>query len=103
LDKVTARVKEFIQNPTDNAQLSEKVMKNVKLLGEVPVSAGVISIKTDDNTSYAAYYRLNDLINKAFLEMKDQKAQKLFGMTYGKLDDYRRKAVDESVPVNIAE
>jgi biopolymer transport protein ExbD len=103
LDKVVTRVKEFIQNPTDNAQLSEKVMKNVKLLGEVPVSAGVISIKTDDNTSYAAYYRLNDLINKAFLEMKDQKAQKLFGMTYGKLDDYRRKAVDESVPVNIAE
>ncbi|UPT68256.1 MAG: biopolymer transporter ExbD [Sphingobacteriales bacterium JAD_PAG50586_3] len=102
-DKVSARVKEFILNPTGSAELSEKVNKNVKLLGEVPVSAGVISIKTDDNTSYSAYYRLTDFINKAFLEMKDQQAQKVFGMTYGKLDDLRRKAIDESVPVSIAE
>jgi hypothetical protein len=43
------------------------------------------------------------MINKTFLELKDQKAQKVFGLSYGKLDEYRRKAIDESVPVNINE
>jgi hypothetical protein len=102
-DNVPARVKEFILNPTNSATLSDKVVKNIKLIGERPVSAGVVSIKTDDNTSYSAYFRLSDFINKAFIDMKDQTAQKLFGMTYGNLDDYRRKAIDESVPVNINE
>ncbi len=102
-DKVNTRIKEFILNPANDKALSEKVIKTVKLLGEVPISAGVVSIKTDDNTSYSAYYRLNDMINKTFLELKDQKAQKVFGLSYGKLDEYRRKAIDESVPVNINE
>lgn len=96
-------IKTFILNPANDASLSEKVEKPVKQLGKVPVSAGVVEIKTDDNTTYAAYIRVNDQVNKAFAEMKDQFALKRFGAAYGLLDDFRRQIVDECVPVSISE
>lgn len=100
---VESSIKEFILNPQDDKGLADKELKSVKLQGMVPVSVGVVSIKTDDNTSYSAYYKLQDAINKAYFDIKNQRALKVFGTSYGKLDDIRRASIDENIPVNINE
>lgn len=103
LSNLKETVKAFILNPANDANLSEKQPKTVKQLGKVPVSLGMIDIKTDDNTAYIAYFKVNDQVNKAFIELKDQFALKNFKTAYANLDEFRRAIVDECVPVLISE
>lgn len=98
-----AKIIEFIQNPNESAALSEKQIVNVKMLGDVPVSKGIIAISTTDNTSYSAYINVNDIVNKAFAEMRDAFALRVFGLNYDKADELRKQSVDACVPLNITE
>lgn len=100
---IKQKVIDFIQNPNDEATLSEKQPVNIKLLGNVPVSKGIIHITTGDNTSYAAYINVNDNINKAFGEMRAAYCLRTFGIVYEKADEPRKLAVDAAIPLNITE
>ena len=49
------KIKEFMTNPNDDPNLPEKEVKEVKGIGPVPVSKGVISLQNDRGTTYQAY------------------------------------------------
>ncbi len=95
--------KAFFLNPTDNKDLSEKKVKNVPLLGDIPVSKGVISLKNDRGTSYKMYVSVQNELAAAVHELRDDFAKKHFGKKFNELNEQQSKAVKKAVPMAISE
>ncbi len=101
--KLRDGVKEFISNPTDNENLSEKKERDIPILGKVMVSKGVVSLQNDRNTSYEKYIEVQNELVAAFNELRDEFSQKQFGMPYDELDEERKNAVKKLYPQSISE
>ncbi len=96
-------VKDFMANPTNNSKMSEKTMKEVSLLGKVPVSKGVVSLKNDRGTSYEMYIKVQNELTAAFHELRDEMAREHFGVKFDDLKGDQQKAIQEAIPVSISE
>lgn len=98
------QVKEFIDNPYNRQNLSVQKPKNIKQLGKVMVSEGVISLKNDRGTSYEMYIKVQNELAAAFNELKTQLAQRKFGMKYDEISKQEYiNAIDKAIPVAISE
>lgn len=97
------RAKEFLANPTDNPQLPEKEMLDIPLLGTVPVSKGVISLRNDRGTSYDMYIKVQNELTDAVNELRDEKAKTYFQRNYADCTPNQRDAIDKVVPIAISE
>ncbi len=97
------KIKEFMTNPNDDPNLPEKEVKEVKGIGPVPVSKGVISLQNDRGTTYQAYITVQNELVKAINELRDDFSMKTFGKKYAKLDEEQQDAVREAVPQRISE
>lgn len=97
------KIKEFMTNPYDDPNLPEKEVKEVKGIGPVPVSKGVISLQNDRGTTYQAYITVQNELVKAINELRDDFSMKTFGKKYAKLDEEQQDAVREAVPQRISE
>ena len=97
------KIKEFMTNPNDDPNLPEKEVKEVKGIGSVPVSKGVISLQNDRGTTYQAYITVQNELVKAINEIRDDFSMKTFGKKYAKLDEEQQNAVREAVPQRISE
>ena len=97
------KIKEFMTNPNDDPNLPEKEVKEVKGIGPVPVSKGVISLQNDRGTTYQAYITVQNELVKAINEIRDDFSMRTFGKKYAKLDEEQQNAVREAVPQRIAE
>jgi len=96
--------KNFFLNPNDEADLPEKKLENIDLLGDVYVSRGVISLKNDRGTSYETYIRVQNELTKAFQEMRDELSVEKFGTKYDKLvDPQKQEAIQAVIPMAISE
>lgn len=95
--------KEFMSNPANNGKMSEKTMKEVTLLGQIPVSKGVVSLKNDRGTSYEMYIKVQNELTAAFHELRDEMAKEYFGVKFDDLKGDQQKAVQEAIPVSISE
>lgn len=102
---------------TEAIERTEKKLTAVKLLGEfkeLPSSA-VISMQNDNQTSYDMYIQVNNELESAVGELRDEISLEKFGMTFTELqelanhpemkDMYRDKyyAVREVIPQRISE
>jgi biopolymer transport protein ExbD len=96
-------VKEFIKNSTENPNLSEKKVKEIALLGKQMVSKGVVSLRSDRNTTYEKYIEVQNEIVKAFNELRDEYAMQKFGTRFKNLDNFRQMAIQELYPLSISE
>jgi biopolymer transport protein ExbD len=90
-------VKEFISNPADKKNLSEKKEIEIDGLGKVYISKGVVSLQNDRNTSYAKYIEVQNELVKAFNELRDEYARSKFGMPFEDLDEERKNAIKNSI------
>ena len=97
------KIKEFMTNPNDDPNLPEKEVKEVKGIGPVPVSKGVISLQNDRGTTYQAYITVQNELVKAINELRDDFSMRTFGKKYAKLDEEQQNAVREAVPQRISE
>lgn len=97
------KIKEFMTNPNDDPNLPEKEVKDVKGIGPVPVSKGVISLQNDRGTTYQAYITVQNELVKAINELRDDFSMRTFGKKYAKLDEEQQDAVREAVPQRISE
>ena len=97
------KIKEFMTNPNDDPNLPEKEVKEVKGIGPVPVSKGVISLQNDRGTTYQAYITVQNELVKAINELRDDFSMRTFGKKYAKLDEEQQDAVREAVPQRISE
>ena len=96
------KVKEFLSNPNDNPNYSEKEAKEIE--GKTyNVSKGVISLQNDRGTSYQAYLAVQNELVKAVNELRDEFSMKEYGKVFNALDEDQQGIVKKAVPQNISE
>jgi len=113
------RVKEFIANPRNDDNLSER--HKPEMIDNMFVHAkskGVVALQNDRLTSYKMYIRVQDVLTQAFNEMRNELAKQKFNVTYQDLlvkaqkaatedqkEEARRKAkaIERAIPMAISE
>lgn len=103
LSELKDKAKEFLANPTNSEQLPEKHIVHIDNIGEYAVSKGVISLTNDQSTSYDMYVQVQNELEKAVNELRNQVSSEYFGKKYADLDTAARKAVQKAIPMNISE
>lgn len=84
--------KEFIANPNREENLPEFKEVDVPLLGTRMVSKQVISLQNDNGTSYNLYIQVQNELAAAYNELRDDLAQREFGMSYKQIEDMAKSA-----------
>ena len=98
------RTKEFIQNKDNKSNFPEVKMKNVDLLGKMPVTENhVISVQTDRGTSYGIYFQLQDIVVTAYNELRDELSKEKFGFKFEYLTKEQQDAIRAVYPQKISE
>ena len=103
INQLTNRAKDFLENPLNAANLSEKEVKLIENIGEYPISKGVLSLQNDQGTSYNMYVQVQNELQRAVNELRDKVSLQYFGKAYDKLDTALQKSVQKAVPMNISE
>ncbi|MBR5298291.1 MAG: biopolymer transporter ExbD [Parabacteroides sp.] len=98
------KVKEFIDNPYNDANKPEKVEEDVPFFGKIMTAKKhVISLQNDRGTEYQAYISVQNELAKAYNELRDDLSKKKFGMAFAELDEEQQKAVQQVYPQKISE
>ena len=97
------KAKEFLLNPNNDPNLPEKVKKTIPLLGDMMVTAGVISLQNDRSTTYSAYLKVQNELIAAYNEVRDDLSRQRFGNIYDKLTEEKQKAIQTAIPQRISE
>ncbi|HRS53690.1 MAG TPA: biopolymer transporter ExbD [Bacteroidales bacterium] len=117
--------KDFFENPNGDPNLSEsemlsdkikktpegkqrdKLILAEKLLGDRPISKGIISLQNDRGTSYKMYLKVQNELAGAIDELRDKLAKEAFGISYNKLIELKQDDKVESIrtviPMQISE
>ena len=105
VSQLKAKAKEFIANPNDDANLPEKHVKNIPLLGgDVMVTENhIISVTNDVGTSYQAYIDIQNELVAAYNELRNEAAKANFGKNYAECDEDQKKAIRDFIPQKISE
>lgn len=75
--------KEFIQNPDDRLDFPAKEEYELKGFGTVVTTTKhVISLQTDGDTSYDIYFKVQNELGKAYLELRDDWCHQTFGRSW---------------------
>ena len=98
-----ARAKEFFANPSNDPSLPEKVSKPIDGIGDFQVSKGVVSLTNDQGTSYNMYVQVQNELQRAVNELRDETALLYFGKKYDGLDSAAQRAVSSAIPMSISE
>ncbi len=100
-------VKEFISNPQNREDMPEKEIEKIDLLGEYPVSKGIVSLQNDRATSYDMYMRVQNELVRAFNELREELAMLPapdgFGKKFDDLSEDEKKAIQKAIPQRISE
>ncbi|MCR4825967.1 MAG: biopolymer transporter ExbD [Bacteroidales bacterium] len=98
-----ARAKEFFANPSNDPSLPEKVSKPIDGIGDFQVSKGVVSLTNDQGTSYNMYVQVQNELQRAVNELRNETALQYFGKKYDALDSAAQRAVSTAIPMSISE
>ena len=86
------KVKEFIDNPYNDANKPEKVEEDVPFFGKVMTAKKhVISLQNDRGTEYQAYISVQNELAKAYNELRDDISRKKFGKLFADLDECNQR------------
>ncbi len=98
------KVKEFVENPTNNEHMPEKVEVDVPFFGKRMVTKNhVISLQNDRGTEYQAYIDVQNEIAAAYNELRNDISRQKFGKVFADLDEEQQKAVQQIYPQKISE
>ncbi|MDR2811241.1 MAG: biopolymer transporter ExbD [Tannerellaceae bacterium] len=104
LNQLKDKVKDFIENPTNNEHMPEKIEVDVPYFGNRMVTKNhVISLQNDRGTSYQAYIDVQNEIAAAYNELRDDISMQKFGRKFVDLDEEQQKAVQTVYPQKISE
>lgn len=103
VSELKERVKEFILNPLEKGDLSEKETEFIEGIGDVEKSKGVVSLTNDRGTDYGQYIAVQNELVAAFNEMRDDFCTARFGKKFDQLDEVMQEAVRKAVPTAISE
>jgi Biopolymer transport protein len=97
------KTKEFVNNPAENPNLSERKLEEIKGLGQWPVSKGVVSLQNDRGTSYEMYMMVQNELVAAYNELRDDFAKAKFGKKFDSLTQEEQDIVKDVYPQRISE
>ena len=97
------KAKEFFSNPTNDPNLPEKVNKPIDGIGDFPVSKGVVSLTNDQGTSYNMYVQVQNELQRAVNELRDETSLQYFGKKFAVLDSASQRAIVSAIPMSISE
>jgi biopolymer transport protein ExbD len=104
LAQLKDKVKEFVDNPTNNEHMPEKIEVDVPYFGNRLVTKNhVISLQNDRGTSYQSYIDVQNEIAAAYNELRDDISMQKFGKNFVSLDEEQQKAVQLIYPQKISE
>ena len=105
VSQLKAKAKEFIANPNDDANLPEKHVVNIPLLGGdcMITKNHVISVTNDVGTSYQAYIDVQNELVAAYNELRNELAEEKFGKAYAECSEDEQKAIRDFYPQKISE
>ena len=105
IKQLRAKAKEFVANPSDDANLPEKHLKNIPLLGGdcMITEKHVISVQNDVGTSYQAYIDVQNELVAAYNELRNELAEEKFGKTYAECSEDEQNAIRDFYPQKISE
>lgn len=103
VNELKDEAKHFFSNPTNDPSLPEKVSKPINGLGDYAVSKGVISLTNDQGTSYNMYVQVQNELQRAVNELRDETSLQYFGKKFDQLDTAGQKAITTAIPMNISE
>ena len=85
--------------PATLQELSEAVVS----MATVNRTEHIVSVQADRETTYEAYFRMQDAIVGAYHRLREQYAQKHYGKSYQKLTADERSLVNDYYPQRISE
>lgn len=97
------KAKIFFSNPTNDPSLPVKENKLIDGIGDFPVSKGVVSLTNDQGTSYNMYVQVQNELQRAVNELRDECALQYFGKKFSTLDSASQRAVTAAIPMSISE
>lgn len=97
------KAKEFFANPNNDPSLPEKQNKPIDGIGDFAVSKGVVSLTNDQGTSYDMYVQVQNELQRAVNELRDETALQYFGKKYNALDSAAQRAITQAIPMSISE
>lgn len=104
IETIRQKAKEFISNPYNNPNLSEKKDPvDIDLIGFYQPSKGVVSLQNDRGTSYNMYIQVQNELMGAYRELRDDLAIQNFGRKYKELKKIEMKSVRQAIPMLISE
>ena len=103
ITELKAKAKEFFSNPTNDPNLPEKISKPIDGIGDFQVSKGVVSLTNDQGTSYNMYVQVQNELQRAVNELRNETALQYFGKKFDALDSAAQRAVSTAIPMNISE
>ena len=105
VSQLKEKAKEFIANPNDDANLPEKHLVNIPLLGGdcMITKNHVISVTNDVGTSYQAYIDVQNELVAAYNELRNEWAKAKFGKAYVECSEDEQKAIRDYYIQKISE
>lgn len=98
------RVKDFIENPNNDANKPEKIAETVPFFGDRMITKfHVISLQNDRGTEYQAYINVQNELAAAYNELRDDISRQQWGKVFMELDEEQQKAVQVIYPQKISE
>lgn len=97
------KAKEFIENPLDKPNLPEKSDVEVEFFGTYPVSKGVISLQNDRGSQYQAYLQVQNELQVAYNELRNDLAKRKFNKEFKECSDAEQDAIKKIYPQRISE
>ena len=105
--KEIARLKELISNPEDKADCPDHDMKEFQMPDgssrQIKVSNGIITFRKDRATRYEDYAKAMNLITTAYMELREELSEEVFGRSLAGLSDAEMRVVYQAVPMVISE
>ena len=104
LQELQERVETFIKNADDRPDMPERHEKDIPLLGKCMVTdQHVISIQADCQTSYDAYFAMQDAVVAAYNHLRNELAQQRFHRDFRQCTAEQREAIMTLYPQRISE
>ncbi|MBQ9357089.1 MAG: biopolymer transporter ExbD [Prevotella sp.] len=103
-EELTRRVQEFVANANDDPELPEKSRREVHLIGLTSVSdRHVITIEVSRQTTYEAYFNMQNAIVKGYALLRNDMARQRFGHSLAQCSQQERDALAMVFPQRISE
>lgn len=103
-EELPGRVAEFVANDADDPSLPEKSEREVHLLGLTRVSdRHIITIQADRQTTYDAYFQMQNAIVAGYNQLRNRLARQQFGHDYRQCSQEERDAIALVYPQRVSE